>query len=140
MTRMRRTPLLALLALFGTACGRQPAQRGHDGPTITITDRTLEAGGADTLRFGRLHSGEIAVLQVWIRNESPRPTAIVSCERSCGCTSLEYDAQPLAPGQERQVEVTFDSRGERGWQFRLLELTLAGARQPLRIFVEADVE
>ncbi len=137
---MMRGLLLALLAALGAACGSQPARHDHKGLTITITDQTFDTGGSDTLRFGRLHSGEIAVQQVWLRNESSRPAAIVACERSCGCTSLEYDMQPIAPGGELQAEAVFDSRGEQGWQFRQLTLTLAGGRQPLRIFFEAEVE
>ncbi|MEI3553307.1 MAG: DUF1573 domain-containing protein [Alistipes senegalensis] len=42
--------------------------------------------------------------------------AVASYRRSCGCTSLEFNPQPIAPGDARQVTLTFDSRGEWGWQ------------------------
>ncbi|EKC75778.1 hypothetical protein LEA_05027, partial [human gut metagenome] len=37
------------------------------------------------------------------------------------------------------VEMTFDSRGEYGWQLKTVDLQIAGAAKPLRLFVEADV-
>lgn len=110
------------------------------GRIIAVSDSVLMHGSTDTLRFGRLGSGEIAVLRFQIENASAKPLVILSSQRSCGCISLDHDAQPIAPGQARTLEMTFDSRGEYGWQLKRMDLILAGARKPLRIFVEADIE
>lgn len=131
--------VLACIAL-AASCGSQPATRERKGRIITLTDETLAAGGTDTVRFGRMHSGEIAVLRLWLANEASKPVAVVSYDRSCGCTTLEFDTQPITPGDARQVTLSFDSRGEKGWQLRTLDIRLAGAALPLRLFVEADVE
>ena len=92
------------------------------------------------MRFGRLGSGEIAQLRIWLANDASHPVAVASYRRSCGCTSLEFDSQPIAPGDARQVTLTFDSRGEWGWQLKTLDISLAGAQQPLRLLVEADIK
>lgn len=105
-----------------------------------LTDSLLRHGGRDTVRFGRLHSGEVAVSRLWFENGTSQPVVFASVVRSCGCTSLSYDAAPLLPGQTRAVELTFDSRGERGWQFRNLDLFFAGYSQPFRFFAEVDIE
>ena len=84
--------------------------------------------------------GEIAQLRIWLANDASRPVAVASYRRSCGCTSLEFDSQPIAPGDARQVTLTFDSRGEWGWQLKTLDISLAGAQQPLRLLVEADIK
>ena len=68
------------------------------------------------------------------------PVAVASYRRSCGCTTLEFDSQPIAPGDAQQVTLTFDSRGEWGWQLKTLDIALAGGAKPLRLLVEADVE
>ena len=119
----------------------QPGKRkSFRGRIIAISDSVLMHGSTDTLRFGRLGSGEIAVLRFQLENTSAKPLVILSTQRSCGCISLDHDAQPLAPGQARTLEMTFDSRGEYGWQLKRMDLILSGARKPLRIFVEADIE
>ena len=132
--------LAAGLCLCSAACGNRPRDAVRKGPIIVLTDTTLTAGGSDTVRFGRLRSGEIAVQRLWIENRAAGPTAVVSCETSCGCTRLEFDAQPLAPGTAQCATLTFDSRGEYGWQLKVLDISLAGASRPLRLFVEAEIE
>lgn len=137
---MRAGALLVLLTLLLTGCGQRPATTQRKGRIISLTDSMLTTGGSDTVRFGRLHSGEIAVVHLWLANDTDRPAVITSYERSCGCTTLSFDSKPIKPGDAQRVALTFDSRGERGWQLRTLDIRLAGARKPLRLFVEAEVE
>mgnify|MGYP000883020565 FL=1 len=137
---MFRALAILVPALLTAACGTRPQTTERKGRIIALTDSILTAGGTDTVRFGRLGSGEIAVLRLWLANDASRPVAVASYRRSCGCTTLEFDAQPIAPGDARQVTLTFDSRGERGWQLKALDITLAGGQRPLRLFVEADIK
>lgn len=146
--RMAATLLPFVLAYASVACTsrttqspvRKPLTEIEKGRIIRLTDRTMETGGSDTVRFGHLRSGEIAVLQLWIANCTARPIVLADYRRSCGCTTLEFDNQPVRPGEAQSVSLAFDSRGERGWQLKTLDLLPAGARHPFRLFVEADVE
>ena len=141
------TPLLSGLLLL-PACISRPSQTEADRPVAAvendrlfrITEQWLAAGSSDTVRFGRMHSGEIAVLPLWLANETGRPIVPADFRTSCGCATLEYENLPIAPGQARKMMLTFDSRGEWGWQFKRIDLPLAGTEQTLRIFVEAEVE
>ena len=137
---MLRASAILVLAVLAAACGTRPQATGRKGRIIALTDSILTTGGTDTVRFGRLGSGEIAQLRLWLSNETGRPVAVASYRRSCGCTSLEFESQPVAPGDAQQVTLTFDSRGLWGWQLKTLDISLAGAKQPLRLFVEAEVE
>lgn len=140
MPSVRRL-LLAAICLAGfAACISRPAPAEHKGRIIALTDRIIDAGGTDTVRFGHMHSGEIAVLRLWLENRTAHPIVVASYDRSCGCTSLDFDTQPITPGGAQQVSLTFDSRGERGWQLKTLDIRLAGSARPLRLFVEAEVE
>ncbi|MDE6446374.1 MAG: DUF1573 domain-containing protein [Alistipes sp.] len=136
---MFRSAILLLAAVLCGACGHSPAPVAPGGRVIVLTDSLLESGGRDTLRLGRLHSGETAVSRLWFENRTAHPLVIVSYERTCGCTSLAFDSEPFAPGAMCAVELTFDSRGERGWQFKPLDLRFAPAGR-FRLFVEVDVE
>lgn len=146
--RIAATLLSFVLACASVACTshtaqspiRKPLTEIGKGRIIRLTDRTMETGGSDTVRFGHLRSGEIAVLQLWIANCTARPLVLADYRRSCGCTTLEFDNQPIRPGEAQPVSLTFDSRGERGWQLKTLDLLPTGAERPFRLFVEADVE
>lgn len=137
---MRRILAAAAAALLAASCGAPRTAPERKGRTIVITNTVAAQGGTDTVRFGRMRSGEIGRLPLWIENASERATAILSYQRSCGCTTLEFDAEPLVPGEARRASLTLDTRGERGWMLKTLDLKLAGAERPLRIFVEAEVE
>ena len=60
---MPRVCLLLLLAASLAACGARQVKTERKGRIITLTDKILDTGGTDTVRFGRLGSGEIAVLR-----------------------------------------------------------------------------
>lgn len=137
---MTRVLVILALAALTAACGTRPRAVERKGRIISLTDSILTTGGTDTVRFGRLHSGEIAQLRLWLANETSGPVVIAKYGRSCGCTTLEYDNQPINAGDAQQVTLTFDARGEWGWQLKTLDVSFAGARSPLRLFIEAEVE
>ncbi len=140
--RRERVILLLLLVLCCAACGgRRPRTESiPSGQIIVISDAILRSGGTDTVRFGYMRTGEVAVKPLVLHNASERPAVVTECTRSCGCTTLEFDDQPLMPDEKRPAQMTFDARGLTGWQFKLLEVRFAGGGKPLRIYVEADVE
>ena len=122
------------------ACGSSTRPQTQIGQIIAISSQTLTANGSDTVRFGHMHEGETAVLPLLLRNDLTHPVVITSVERTCGCTILEIDNQPIMPGETRPASLTFDARGTWGWQLKLLKIHLAGSNTPLRIIVEAEVE
>ena len=69
---MPRVCLLLLLTAALAACGARQVKTERKGRIITLTDTILDTGGTDTVRFGRLHSGEIAQLRpYWAMPTAP---------------------------------------------------------------------
>ena len=94
---MLRGVLLLALAVTTAACGTRQArtgETGRKGRIIAVTDTILDTGGTDTVRFGRMHSGEVAVLRLWIENRASKPVAITRYDRS----AVSY---PLPPFRKR---------------------------------------
>ncbi len=127
-----------LVLFFG--CGSRNEQRTFSGSVIAVSDRLLRTDVSDTLRFGRLHSGETARLEAGFWNCGEEPLVVVKTESSCGCTRLEYENQPIMPGDTLRIAVRFDTSGQRGWLFKVLRVYFAGGERPLRLYVEADVQ
>ncbi len=140
MRSIPTTVLVCLMAVCLAACATKPRPVAQKGQIIAITDSILACGGSDTIRLGSLHSGEIAVVQFALRNETARPFVMLDYGRNCGCATLDYDNQPIAPNGSLPLTLTFDSRGEYGWQLKTLDIKLSGGSRAFRIFVEADVE
>ena len=121
---------VVLVLLCG--CGSRSGHRTFSGPVIAVSAESLHTDMSDTLRFGRLEAG--------FCNRGGEPLVVVRSESSCGCTSLEYDAQPIMPGDTLRVAVRFDTSGQRGWLFKVLRVYFSGGERPLRLYVEADVQ
>lgn len=138
-----RSFCLSLVATSMLLCmmGCRPQQPiVHTGRMITLTDSMFVTGGADTLQFGHMHAGEIARQEMWLRNNSSHILVVTTHETSCGCTMPEYEHQPFAPGNDLKLAITFDSQGLYGWQMKLIEFHFADRAQPLKIYLEAEIE
>ena len=137
---MMRHIFCILLITLVIGCQSRRTSSVQSGPTLEISDETLTEGTSDTIRFGRLHSGEKGIKRFRLQNTSSRTWVVARYEVSCECVTPEFDRRPLKPGEEIPFSVRFDSRGEHGWQMKLLKLYASGSEEPLRIYVEADVD
>ena len=137
---MKSTIYIVVAAFLGAVACSAPRTVEHRGQLIEITDSTLHFGTTpDTLRFGRLHSGEIAVKRITLHNSTDEPVVILRHETTCHCASFEYGHRPILPDTSADIECTFDSRGTEGWQMKLVKIYLSGASYPLTVFIEANV-
>ncbi len=112
----------------------------HSGEIITLTDSLFVANGCDTVRFGHIRSGEVVVKQLLFHNATGRSLAVTSYDASCGCTTLEYAREPFGNDADTPIRVVFDTRGEWGWQMKLMKIYIAPYSTPLKIYIEADVD
>lgn len=130
------------LVLLSVACGggRKTTRNGaHGGRVIALTDSALMTGVIDTLGFGNMSSGEMAVKEVWLENRTSRPLVISQLKRNCGCVTMDYETRPFLRGEQLKLQVTFDSRGEWGWQLKVADVYFAGFDKALRLYVDADI-
>nr|HNH67158.1 DUF1573 domain-containing protein [Bacteroidia bacterium] len=58
--------------------------------------------------------GEIVSYNFKFKNSGKAPLIITQASASCGCTVPEYSKDPIAPGQEGFIKVTFNSEGKHG--------------------------
>ena len=77
---MFRALAILVPALLTAACGTRPQTTERKGRIIALTDSILTAGGTDTVRFGRLGSGEIAQLRIWLANDASHPVAVAAAD------------------------------------------------------------
>lgn len=145
---MKALAYIATLLLLCTSCGaRAPKAYKNvtmgsavNTQTIAITADDVEQGVADTLRFGKMRSGEIIAKTLRVENRCNRPIVLLRHTTTCGCIKINYDRKPIAPGQSGEIYFEFDSRTLYGWQMKLMEFYFAEKGNPMKIYAEAEVE
>jgi hypothetical protein len=134
-----RVGLVLALGLFLAGCGGSRPVRTSGGVVFEISPERL-ASRADTLiDLGAMNSGEVIQLAARLRNAGTEPLVIKEVSTSCGCTTTEYEKQPIAPGAEGPLEVRFDSRGMWGTQLKLIEIDTSAGTRPFKIMLQAEV-
>jgi hypothetical protein len=78
--------------------------------------------------FGRIGQGEVVTHIFKFTNAGRSDLIISNAKASCGCTVADYPKNPVRPGQEAQISVTYDSEGRKGMQSKTV--TLSANTQP----------
>jgi len=89
--------------------------------------------------FGRLIQGEQVIHVFKFTNTGSSDLLISKVSASCGCTASKYTRDPVKPGQEGKVEITFDSNGQRGIQNKTITVLTNGIPQMTTLRVKAQV-
>ena len=140
--------IVAMAALCFCACGNRQSRPiaeqqsivATSVQTVAVSNTKLKEGICDTLHFGKMRQGEIIRKQLRIQNESDGPMVILRHVTSCGCTTVNYERKPIAAGESTIIDFEFNSRGEVGWQMKLMEFYFAEKDTPLKIYIEAEIE
>ncbi|MCF8232123.1 MAG: DUF1573 domain-containing protein [Bacteroidales bacterium] len=81
-------------------------------PEITFETKTHD--------FGKVISGEVVSYNFKFKNTGDAPLIISEVSSSCGCTVPDYPEEPIKPGEEKYLEVTFDSERRSGFQSKTI--------------------
>jgi|CXWJ01.1.fsa_nt_gi hypothetical protein len=64
--------------------------------------------------FGEIKQGDKVSFDFKFKNTGKSPLIISSVNATCGCTVPEYSKDPIEPGDEGIVKVSFNSEGKSG--------------------------
>lgn len=82
----------------------------------------------DTHDFGRITQGEKVSYSFRFKNTGKSDLIISDVRASCGCTVGEFPKEPIKPGQENFILVTFNTQGKIGAQHKAI--TVVSNSQP----------
>ena len=132
--------LAGLLVLGACQNGKQNHQENQKQAPAVI--KTTDTGDAPVMTFtetvhdfGKMTQGEIVKYTFHFKNTGKSDLRIARVSTSCGCTVGKYPHEPIKPGGEGDVEVTFNSTHKMGYQNKsiLLLANTNPARTVLRI-------
>lgn len=83
------------------------------------TEITFEKSEHD---FGTITQGDKVTYDFKFKNTGESDLLIKDAKGSCGCTVPEYPKDPISPGQEDIIKVSFNSAGKIGDQIKSVTL------------------
>ena len=138
MNKIIGTFLILGMSSFFVACsGEKTSEASTDETNAEITntatsnastanvtaETTTEEGTANLAAiqfeetvhdFGNIKEGEKVEHIFKFKNTGEVPLILTGVQPSCGCTASDYTKDPVAPGGEGTISLTFDSQGKPG--------------------------
>lgn len=94
---------------------RNPVDAGVDNiDTASVAKLTFT--DSNEYAFGSVKEGEVIQHDFTFTNTGKVPLLITKARSTCGCTVSSYTEQPVAPGAEGLISVTFDTKNKYGRQ------------------------
>ena len=121
--------IYTIIVLFTVGLIFQSCNNGNTGLSTDVVKNTKSAvkvGKKGTVPimqfeetvhdFGNMIQGERVVYGFRFVNTGGSDLVITRVSTSCGCTVGDYPKEPIAPGKDGIIEVTFDSKNRKGFQ------------------------
>ena len=83
--------------------------------------------------FGTVIEGERVTYSFKFTNTGGSDLLVSAVSASCGCTATNYTKDPVKPGEDGVVTVTFDSRRRKGYQNK--SVTVSANTQPNKVIL-----
>lgn len=124
--------ILGMSSLFVACSGEKASEASTQETTTATTDVTTSNMAAETTTeevvanvaviqfqetefdFGKIKEGDKVEHVFKFKNTGDVPLILTAVQPSCGCTASDYTKDPVAPGGEGTISLTFDSNGKPG--------------------------
>ena len=155
---MRKIAILAsCVALISlSACNNETKEQDKTQEITTdlINNNATAAEGAEAvdeanapqfefeetvMQFGEISQGEKVKRMFKFTNIGKSSLIISDAKGSCGCTVPLWPKEPIAPGEEAEIEVVFDSNGKSGHQKKTVTLVANTVPNTMLLVIEGDV-
>ncbi len=93
-----------------------------------------------THKFGTIKTGDKVTHKFKFTNTGNAPLVIKNVDVSCGCTFPSYPFLPIKPGEEGEIDVTFNSEHKIGRQKPTVTVVTNGRPRTLKLYMEGFVE
>ena len=105
-TGMRKSMLSFICLLLITPVIAQTTPPNPNAPKIVFANETHQ--------FGTLLEGPQATHEFRFRNEGKEPLILSNVKASCGCTTPAWPKEPILPGKDGVILVTYNTQGRIG--------------------------
>lgn len=90
--------------------------------------------------FGKINEADGRVTTVFtFRNTGMSPLVLNNVRASCGCTTPKWTKEPVEPGQEGQITVTFNPNGRPGHFQKTITVTSNAKKETTKLNIKGEV-
>ena len=76
----------------------------------------------NTFEFGTVKEGAVVDHVFKFKNTGTEPVILAQVSATCGCTTPDYTKEPVLPGKDGEIKVSFDSHGQVGIQQKIITI------------------
>ena len=114
---MKQISITLILTLFLASFSIAQNLENQSSPTTTIEFEENE------FDWGTITQGEKVSYVFKFTNTGNEPLLIKKAKGSCGCTVPQWPKAPIAPGEQGEISVVFNSKGKMGKQSKRVTIT-----------------
>lgn len=135
---------LAVLVFINTvsfnSCKQNPSDKENGVSTDIIGAQGAFEFAENAHDFGKIIQGEKVSYSFKFKNNGSSALVISSAHGSCGCTVPRYPKEPIAPGAQGVIDVTFDSDSKSGMVSKTVTLVANTNPNTTVLTITAEVE
>jgi|TARA_B110000259_G_C13889799_1_gene352472 hypothetical protein len=90
-------------------------------------------------KFEEVHEGTQLEHVFTFENKGKLPLVISKYEVECDCTKAVYPKAPILPGEKGEINISLDTKGKFGWQYRKILLYANTKKTPYWIEIRVKV-
>lgn len=90
--------------------------------------------------FGTVKEGAVVDHVFKFKNTGDAPVILSQVSASCGCTTPDYTKEPVLPGQEGEIKVSFNSQGQVGRQQKIVTVSSNAENKVSTVQIKGTVE
>jgi len=121
---------IGLFVIAATATAQKEIST-EDGPKITFAE--------ESHNFGDIVQGTKVEHTFKFENSGTEPLILSNVLTTCGCTASSWPREPIAPGGEGEIVVTFNSAGKMGKQNKVVTVVSNGVNPQERVRIVTNV-
>ena len=140
-----QSKLWILLILIMVACS---GQNDSHGSNVGVSDNDTKDPSIQPLisfdrlnhDFGTIIEGEMVVCYFKYNNSGESELVINSVEAACGCTTPDWNGEPLKPGEKESLKIIFDASGRSGSQRKVVTVMSNASNSIVRLTITANIK
>lgn len=99
---------------------RNPVTADQDADNSKIAQMSFVE---EDFQFGEVDAGAVIEHTFQFTNSGSIPLVISDVRSTCGCTVANWPEEPIAPGEQGEIPVRFDTKNKKGNQSKAITIT-----------------